>query len=100
LVHHPDPHGERVLRTPQNRRSPTLENLSVIGPVIPVQNPHQGGFTGAVLSNDPVNGSASNDERNIPIGVNVPKRLADPAQLDHRGSAASRHVAISSPCSQ
>src|SRR5262249_25419637 len=86
--HHPDPHGERVLRTAQNRRPPAHENLSVIGPVVPVQNPHQGGLAGAVLSDDPVNGSASNDERNIPIGVNVPKRLADRAQLDHRAREA------------
>jgi hypothetical protein len=69
--------------------------IAPVGEVIAVEDAHEGGLAGAVLADDAVDGAGANDERDVPVGVNLAEPLVDAAELDDRhglrGIARARH---------
>ena len=67
-------------------------DFALVGPVEAVQNAHQSGLAGAVLSDDPVNGAGLDREAHVPIGVDAAESLVDAAKLDRRRTELRRRT--------
>src|SRR6266581_2849908 len=81
LVDHADPGGERVLGAPNARGLTPYEDLAAVRLVVAVQDAHQGGLAGAVLTDDAVDRAGAHGERHVTVRVNVAEPLVDTPQL-------------------
>ena len=84
LVDHADAVGDGVARARHLDRLAADPYLARIGAVEPVENAHQGRFAGTVFADDAGDRARLDPERHAANGMNDPKRLVDPAQLDGR----------------
>ena len=87
LVDHADARRNGAFAVPDGHRPPGDPDLTPIGPVEAVQDAHQGGFAGAVLADNSVNGAALDRETHVPVRVDAPETLVDPDKLDRRRDA-------------
>ena len=79
-----------VERRSPGARLPPDEQLAGIGAMHTVENVSGGGFSGAILPNDGVDGSRRDAQIDSVIGDDGVEALADIAKFDLRGSALWR----------
>jgi hypothetical protein len=89
LVDHADSRRDRVLRRGDVDRPAADADLARIGPVVAVEDAHQGRLAGAVLADDPVDRALGHGQADRLVGVNGAEALVDPDEFD-RGRGRQR----------
>jgi hypothetical protein len=94
LVHHADPALDRVLRGVERDQLAPDPNLACVGPVQPVQDVHERGLSGAVLSEKRVYFSPAKVEVDVIVREGAGELLRDPAQFEHRVNLVHRRAIL------
>ena len=82
LVHHADAAGDRRVRILDRHSLAVDDDIAPVGLVEAVEDRHQGRFSGAVFTDNAVNGALANGQVDILIGMDKAKALVDATQLD------------------
>ena len=92
LVHHADAERDGLLRVGDSRALAVDSDLAGIGPVIALDDAHEGGLPGAVLADDAVDRPPLHRHRHVVIGEDGAEALADTDGLEgeRRAGAARR----------
>ena len=90
LVHHLDAAGDRVRRSRDMNRFPVDKNLALIGYGQSVQDVHEGGLAGAVLSEQGVDLARPQIEVDVVVGHDARIALRDAAHLKLQDGFCSR----------
>ena len=84
LVHHADPAADGVVRPVDLDQPAVEEDLTLVRHRHAVEDVHQGGLAGTVLTQQCVDLAGSHIERDVVVGDDSRVALRDPAHLEQR----------------
>ncbi len=84
LMDHADPGSDRILRRAEANRLTVDAQFAGIGFEMPVEQPHQGRFAGAVFADNAVHLTGPDNQIDAVIRLDRAKALVDAAEFDGR----------------